>query len=128
MTSQQFAALFGFLFVAAWAALGFGDAILCLIGAAVFWAAGAFYRGELDLASIQERAQRSGLLVWVSSTSVPYEREKTLLGVVGAAGRDINLPAAPYLERNKPQYEDKGAGDFVHLKDYATGGWAVLGI
>ena len=56
MTSQQFAALLGFLFVAAWAALGFGDAILCLIGAAVFMLASAFYRGELDLAAIQERA------------------------------------------------------------------------
>ena len=61
MTSQQFAALLGFLFVAAWAALGFGDAILCLIGAAVFWGACAFYRGELDLAAFQERAGRSGL-------------------------------------------------------------------
>jgi hypothetical protein len=61
MTPQQFAALLGFLFVAAWAALGFGDAILCLIGAAVFWAANAFYRGELDLEALQERAQRSGL-------------------------------------------------------------------
>ena len=55
MTSQQFAALLGFLFVAAWAALGFGDAILCLIGAGVFLLASAFYRGELDLASLQDR-------------------------------------------------------------------------
>jgi hypothetical protein len=56
MTSQQFAALLGFLFVAAWAALGFGDAVLCLIGAGVFMLASSFYRGELDLAAIQERA------------------------------------------------------------------------
>ena len=56
MTSEQFAALLGFLFVAAWAALGFGNAILCLIGAAVFLLANAFYRGELDLTSLQERA------------------------------------------------------------------------
>jgi hypothetical protein len=56
MTPQQFAALLGFLFVAVWAALGFGDAILCLIGAGVFLLANAFYRGELDLASLQERA------------------------------------------------------------------------
>jgi len=56
MTHSQFAALLGFLFVAAWAALGFGDAILCLIGAGVFMLANAFYRGELDLASLQERA------------------------------------------------------------------------
>ena len=57
MTSQQFSALLGFLFVAAWVAFGFGDAFLCLIGAVIFWLATAFYRGELDLAALQERAQ-----------------------------------------------------------------------
>jgi hypothetical protein len=56
MNPQQLAALLGFLFVAAWAALGFGDAVLCLVGAAVFYAATAFYRGELDLAELQQRA------------------------------------------------------------------------
>ena len=62
MTPQQFASLLGFLFVAAWVAFGFGDAILCLIGAGVFFLANSFYRGELDLASLQERASgaRSG--------------------------------------------------------------------
>jgi hypothetical protein len=53
MTSPQLAAIIGFLFVAAWAALDFGDAILCLVGAAVFYAATAIYRGEIDLASLQ---------------------------------------------------------------------------
>jgi hypothetical protein len=56
MNPQQLAALLGFLFVAAWAALGFGDALLCLIGAAAFYLAAAFYRGELDLAALQDRA------------------------------------------------------------------------
>jgi hypothetical protein len=56
MKPQHFAALLGFLFVAAWASLGFGDALLCLIGAGVFYLAVAFYRGELDLAAIQRRA------------------------------------------------------------------------
>jgi hypothetical protein len=56
MNTQQLAALLGFLFVAAWAALGFGDAVLCLLGAAAFYAATAFYRGELDLADLQQRA------------------------------------------------------------------------
>lgn len=56
MTSPQFAALLGFLFVAAWVGFGFGNAVLCLIGAAVFMLASAFYRGELDLAALQERA------------------------------------------------------------------------
>lgn len=55
MTPTQFAALIGFLFVAAWAALGFGDAVLCLIGAGLFAAISAFQRGELDLADLQER-------------------------------------------------------------------------
>lgn len=57
MTHTQLAALLGFLFVAAWAALGFGDALLCLIGAAVFAAAAAFYRGELDLSSLQQQSR-----------------------------------------------------------------------
>ena len=56
MTPPYSAALLGFLFVAAWAALGFGDAILCLVGAAVFYAGAAFYRGELDLAAFQQRS------------------------------------------------------------------------
>ncbi len=56
MKPTQFAALLGFLFIAAWSALDFGDAILCLIGAAVFWAAYAFYVGELDVSDLQQRA------------------------------------------------------------------------
>ena len=60
MITKQFATALGFAFVAAWAAFGFGDAILCLIGAAVFAAAAAFWQGELDLAELQERvSQRS---------------------------------------------------------------------
>ncbi len=58
MTSQQFAALLGFLFVAAWAALGFGDAVLCLIGAGIFLVANGVYRGELDLTTLQDRVRR----------------------------------------------------------------------
>ena len=58
MNPQQLAGLLGFLFVAAWIAFGFGNAILCLLGAAGFYAATAFYRGELDLADLQQRATR----------------------------------------------------------------------
>lgn len=64
MNPQQLAALFGFLFVAAWAALGFGDAILCLIGAGVFYAVAALYRGELDLAAFQQGSQARGVSRW----------------------------------------------------------------
>ncbi len=56
MKPQQLASLIGFLFVAAWVALDFGDAVLCLVGAAVFYLATAFYHGELDLAALQQRA------------------------------------------------------------------------
>ncbi len=58
MKPQQLAALIGFLFVAAWATVGFGDAVLCLVGAAVFYLATAFFRGELDLAALQQRVSQ----------------------------------------------------------------------
>jgi len=58
MNAKQLAALVGFLFIAAWIAFGFGDAILCLVGAAVFYAATALYLGELDLAELQQRARQ----------------------------------------------------------------------
>ncbi|MGI8713706.1 MAG: hypothetical protein ACR2NR_11090 [Solirubrobacteraceae bacterium] len=58
MNPQQLAGLLGFLFVAAWIAFGLGDAVLCLVGAGVFYAVTAFYRGELDLAELQQRAAR----------------------------------------------------------------------
>jgi hypothetical protein len=51
--------MLGFLFVAAWSALGFGDAILCLIGAAAFYLVTAYYRGELDLSALQQGSQPS---------------------------------------------------------------------
>lgn len=57
MNLKQLLALFGFLFVAAWIAFSFGDAILCLIGAAVFYAVGALLQGEIDLGKIQSRIQ-----------------------------------------------------------------------
>jgi hypothetical protein len=55
MKPPQFAALLGFLFVAVWAAGDFGDAILCLIGAAVFYLVSALYQGELSLDELQQR-------------------------------------------------------------------------
>ena len=55
MTSTQFAAVLGFAFVAVWIAVGFGSAVLCLVGAAGFYAAVLFLRGDLDLAELQSR-------------------------------------------------------------------------
>ncbi len=56
---KQFLGLLGFLFVAAWIAFNFGYAILCLVGAGVFYAIGAVLQGELDLGDVQSRFQRS---------------------------------------------------------------------
>jgi hypothetical protein len=59
MRSTQFAALLGFLFVAVWVAGDFGDAILCLIGTAVFSLVYALYSGELSLDELQQRLSPS---------------------------------------------------------------------
>jgi 4-hydroxybenzoate polyprenyltransferase len=56
-TTKYVAAAFGFAFVAAWAAFGFGDAILCLLGAAFAYAAAAVVQGEIDLGDLQQRAR-----------------------------------------------------------------------
>ena len=56
MTSRKhFAAGLGFAFAAAWIAFGFGDAVLCLLGAALFYAAARLLEGDLDLAELQDR-------------------------------------------------------------------------
>ena len=56
---KHFLGLLGFLFVAAWIAFNFGYAILCLVGAGVFYAVGAVLQGDLDLGDVQSRIQRS---------------------------------------------------------------------
>jgi hypothetical protein len=56
---KYYLGLLGFLFVAAWIALNFGDAVLCLIGAIVFYAVGSVLEGEVDLGEMQSRLQRS---------------------------------------------------------------------
>jgi hypothetical protein len=59
MTPGQFAALLGFLFAAAWIGFGFGEAILCLVGAGVFagllYAGRSFLSGDMDLGELQAR-------------------------------------------------------------------------
>jgi hypothetical protein len=59
ITRKYLAAALGFAFVAAWIGLGFGDAILCLLGAAVFYAVERFLEGDLDLADLQGRLSTS---------------------------------------------------------------------
>jgi hypothetical protein len=59
ITVKHYLGLLGFLFVAAWIAFNFGDAVLCLVGATVFYALGAFLQGEWDMSDVQSRVQRS---------------------------------------------------------------------
>jgi hypothetical protein len=55
MNHRHLAALLGFAFVAAWVALNFGYALLCLIGAGVFYALAAVFEGDIDLGELQSR-------------------------------------------------------------------------
>jgi len=55
MNTRQLAALLGFAFVAAWIALNFGYALLCLAGAGIFYALAAVLQGEIDLGELQSR-------------------------------------------------------------------------
>jgi len=55
MNTRHLAALLGFAFVAAWIALNFGYALLCLIGAATFYAAAAVLQNDVDLGALQAR-------------------------------------------------------------------------
>jgi hypothetical protein len=59
MNLKQFLGLLGFLFVAAWIGFNFGYAILCLVGAGVFYGIGALLQGEIDLGDVQSRILRS---------------------------------------------------------------------
>lgn len=58
MTPKHFLAGVGFAFVAAWIGFNFGYALLCLAGAAVFYAAGAVVEGEIDLGALQRRLRK----------------------------------------------------------------------
>jgi hypothetical protein len=55
MNPRHLAALLGFAFVAAWIALSFGYALLCLTGAGVFYALAAVLDGDIDLGELQSR-------------------------------------------------------------------------
>ena len=55
MNPRHFAALLGFAFVAAWIALSFGYALLCLLGAGAFSGLAAVFEGAVDLGELQSR-------------------------------------------------------------------------
>jgi hypothetical protein len=58
ITVKHGLALLGFLFVAAWIAFDFGQAVLCLVGAAIFYLIGEIVQGDLDLGEMQARIRR----------------------------------------------------------------------
>lgn len=55
ITRKHLAAALGFAFAAAWTGLGFGEAVLCLLGACVFYFVASFLEGEVDLGELQGR-------------------------------------------------------------------------
>jgi len=59
MTQKHFLSLLGFAFVAAWISFNFGYAVLCLVGAAVFYGLASVLQGELDLGELQHRLRSS---------------------------------------------------------------------
>lgn len=54
------AAAFGFAFVAAWIGFSFGQALLCLLGAAVAWLIVNVVEGKIDLGELQARVSNRG--------------------------------------------------------------------
>ena len=52
---RHLAAAAGFAFVAAWIGFSFGEALLCLLGAMVFWLAAGVLEGKVDLGALQSR-------------------------------------------------------------------------
>ena len=60
MNQKQFFTALGFAFTAAWIGFNFGYAVLCLVGAGLFYAAASFAQGELDLSEIQDRLRGGG--------------------------------------------------------------------
>jgi hypothetical protein len=76
ITRKYFAALLGFAFVAAWIGFGFGDAILCLLGAAFSYAVVSFLEGDLDLTDLQGRLGRDSATTPTTSPPRPRARPR----------------------------------------------------
>jgi hypothetical protein len=71
-TRKNLAGVLGFAFVAAWIGFSFGEAILCLLGAAIFYAIASFLEGDLDLADLQSRLSSNR----TSTTTAPPPRPR----------------------------------------------------
>ena len=74
ITQKHFLSALGFAFVAAWIAFGFGNALLCLLGAAVFYGAAAVVEGEIDLGELQQRVRGSSAEATQPPAQPPYGR------------------------------------------------------
>ncbi len=70
------AAVVGFAFVAAWIGFGFGEALLCLLGAAGFWVAAGVLTGKLDLGELQRRFSVDSDAVPASPPAAPRSRPR----------------------------------------------------
>lgn len=57
ITQKHFLAALGFAFIAAWIAFGFGNAILCGLGAAAGYLVASVLEGEIDLGELQQRVR-----------------------------------------------------------------------
>lgn len=56
MIDRRFlAAVGGFAFVAAWIGFGLGQALLCVLGAAICWLGAGIVEGKVDLGKLQRR-------------------------------------------------------------------------
>ncbi|KAM7195859.1 pectin lyase-like protein [Rhypophila sp. PSN 637] len=80
-----------------------GKTLLSASGKVASWVAGPVYAGTGGKREF-----------YTGKTGPTYAREKTLLDSSGS-----------YFQRAKPQYENRGVGDFVHLKDMGAAGDGV---
>ena len=76
------------------------------------WLAGGSYKNWVFGPTYDKEGKRE----FSTGKTMEYPREPSLQAESGNG-----LPLKPYFERERPQYEDKVPGDFVHLKDYAKG-------
>ncbi len=66
MSSKQFAAMLGFAFVAVWITLNLGWAVLCLVGAAVFYLAAVLIERALQSTDVAGMAR-----AWAGAQAQP---------------------------------------------------------
>ncbi len=98
MDRKQFGALLGFLFVAAWIGFNFGYAVLCLVGAALFYLVASYLEGDVDLVELQSRlSPRGGIGAPAGPPPQPAGAPRTTapLGPAGAPAPAGRAPGAP---------------------------------